>query len=94
MEYLTILELVFDFIGVFILVVMSISKMSYTRNLTLKGRQRYWLHGEWRIVFTFPPKFKQKGRYAFIPPKTTWILVGLLFIIIGILFRVINNSSF
>ncbi len=92
MKYLLFLELVFDFIGILILVVMSISGMRYTKLHQQKGKQRYWLHNELKIVFTFPPKFKRQSRHARIPPKIIWTLVGLLFIVVGVLFRVFSNS--
>ncbi len=93
MGYLAILGGVFDFIGVFILVLVGVSRMGYMRNHTLKGKQKYWLHDELKIVFTFPPKFKRQGRYAFIPPKIMWTWVGFLFIVIGVALLIINNSS-
>ncbi len=89
---LEILGLVFNFIGSFVLILVSLFGKWHQKNYTNHWTKRYWWMG-WRPVFKVrPPNEKARWvikwnhtvvRQGFIPPKHLWNSIGFLLITIG-----------
>lgn len=94
---IVVLGLIFDIIGVLILVGVSVWNPFYQRREDLKWwKKRYWWHG-WRPIFKIhPPSGKTKWKiklnhiviiHGFIPQKHKGNIIGFLCILVGFILQ-------
>lgn len=97
---LIVLGLILDFIGVSILILVTLFGKGHQKNYVNHWAKRYWWLG-WRPIFKVRPplekarwmiKWKNKVvRYGFIPPKHLWNSIGFAIIGFGFLLQIIGN---
>lgn len=93
---LTLLGLIFNFMGSFILILVTLFGKWHQIDYSKSWKQRYWWMG-WKPIMRIRPqnekphwKIKWKHtivRYGFIPPKHFWNSAGFLLISIGFLLQ-------
>ena len=90
---LEVLGLIFNFVGAFVLILVSLFGKWHQKNYANHWTKRYWWEG-WRPIYkntkTLEWKIKLNSmvvRYGFIPPKHQWNIVGFLFVLAGFLLQ-------
>jgi len=93
---LGVLGLIYNIVGVFILTLVAIIDYPHQRVYGQPINKRYHWMG-WNPIFKIHPpsekakwmiKWKHKVvRFAFIPPKHQWDIIGFLFILVGFLLQ-------
>ena len=96
---LEVLGLIFNFVGAFVLILVSLFGKWHQKNYANHWTKRYWWEG-WRPIFKVrPPNEKSRWvikwnhkvpRYEFIPPKHLWNSIGFLFITIGFFLQLLS----
>jgi len=96
---LEILGLIFNFIGSFILVLVTIFGKWHQTNYTNPWTKRYWWMG-WRPIYKDTKTLRWKVKLnriviveGFIPPKHLWNSIGFLCIAFGFLLQLIGLTS-
>jgi len=95
---LAVMGLIFDIVGVFILVLVAILDYPHQRIFNEKEWwKRYWWQG-WRPIFKIrPPSEKEYWRikwthkvvrYGFIPPKHLWNIIGFIIVLLGFILQI------
>jgi hypothetical protein len=97
---LIVLGLIYDLVGVFILVLVTLFGTWHQKTYREKWTRRYYWHG-WCPIFRInPPSGKKEWRikwtriilrYECIPPKHQWNLIGFFYILIGFSLQIIGN---
>lgn len=96
---LEILGLIFNFVGSFILILVSLFGVWHRRNEIEKWTKRYWWIG-WKPIlrirrpnekpyWKIKPKYKVV-RYGAIPPQHQWNLIGFIYMLIGFLLQLVG----
>ncbi|MBU0958124.1 MAG: hypothetical protein KKF56_04935 [Nanoarchaeota archaeon] len=90
---LIVLGLIFDFIGVGILIFTTLFIGGHTRHEQEKwtSRKRYFWVG-WTLDFRKSfPRLRQTSKLGIIPPKNLGNVIGFIFIGLGFLLQIIGN---
>jgi len=88
---LVALGLIFDFIGVVILVSVVLSGTWHQKNHTAKWSERYYWEDNILDFRKFPPRFRKVLKYGPIPPKHLWNSIGLLIIGAGFFLQFVGS---
>ena len=93
---LEILGLIFNFVGSFILVLVSLFGVWHQRNEIEKWTKRYWWMG-WRPIYRNTQTLKWKIKWnsfvvrnGAIPPKHQWNVMGFIYMLIGFLLQLMS----
>ncbi len=89
-----VLGLIFDLMGVFILILVAFLNPRYQKTHTEKWTTRYWWNGFFiskeprKSIF---PKIRMGIKRGCVPPRHQWNLVGFIYIVIGFFLQVTSN---
>lgn len=96
---LTLWGLIFNFVGSFTLILVTLFGKWHQKDYSKSWKERYWWMG-WRPIFKVrPPNEKSRWmvkwknhvvRYGFIPPRHLWNSIGFLLITIGFFLQLLD----